>query len=170
MKKVLLFIPVILLIALITFVIINSKTDNEVLEFNQKKLEEIKKVIPNTKRIVIGYVDTKEKKDDGKYIYNYYKQRYVIFKEITDDENVEMIKNLIMEYEVPTDTSSDISLYNDKAFLLELYDDEGNKIAETNLATISTSKKNRTTCKNPELSSIVYDYYEQYAYGDKVTT
>ena len=69
MKKVLLFIPVILLIALITFVIINSKTDNEVLEFNQKKLEEIKKVIPNTKRIVIGYVDTKEKKDDGKYIY-----------------------------------------------------------------------------------------------------
>lgn len=162
MKKILLFSPLIALVALILFIVINAKTDEWLFEQNKKILNEIKEIIPKTKKIIIARIDTKDKEKDNTYVYSYKNKRYIIIKEVVDEEEVEKIKTQILEYEIPEETS-EITLRDlASPFLLVLLDKDDNKIAETDIYSISTSKNKRANVRNHELSSDIYQYHEEY--------
>ena len=162
MKKLLLFSPLIVLAILILFIATNSKTDAELEEQNKKVLNEIKEIIPNAKKIIIGKLDDKDKEKDKEYVYSYQNKRYIIIKEVTAEEEVEKIKTQMLEYEIPEETS-DITLSDvTSPFLLVLLDKDDNKIAETDLYILSTSKSNKVNVINNELSSDIYKYHEEY--------
>lgn len=163
MKKILLFSPLIILIALISFIAINSKTNDEIIEQSNMILTEIKRIVPNTKKVIIATTDTKEKKKDRKYIYNYYNKRYLVIKEITDEEDVKEIINLILDFKA-SKPETEISLLSDSSiYLVVLFDEKDNKLAETDLSTISIGKNKKANAANIDLSSKIYNYYEEYA-------
>ena len=162
MKKILLFSPLIVLATLTLFIAVNGRTDEEIINQSKKILSEIKEIIPQTKRIIIARIDTKDKEKDKNYVYSYQNKRYIIIKEVTDKEEVEKIKNQILEFKIP-DNEEDISLRDEASpFLLILLDKDENKIAETNLNTIATSKKKQAEVRNDELSKDIYKYHDEY--------
>lgn len=162
MKKILLFSPLIVLAILILFIAINGETDEEIINKSKKVLNEIKEIIPKTKKIIIARIDTKDQEKDKNYVYSYQDKRYIIIKEVTDEEEVEKLKDQILEYVIP-ENEEDISLSDvTSPFLIVLLDKDDNKIAETNLNTIAISKKKKAIVRNDELSSDIYKYHEEY--------
>lgn len=137
---------------------------NFLLSINQEELDEltiVKNKIKDTKRVVVAIGEQKQiKKDDKKYTYDYHGNKYEIVKEITDEEEVNDIIDIILNSKEKSDDAILTSNFSTRLF--ELFGDN-KKIAEFNFQyiTIGYNTKINVYLDSKGTNKLV-EYYASY--------
>lgn len=133
-------------------------------EMDTNGLKVAKKRIASAKRIVIALQEFKKYDVEKEFVYSYRGIKYEVIKDVTNQEEMEKIKNAVLKAEYPS-LNEDVSLNKDSAMLIQFYDESNTKVVEYDLLRISIGYNNRSF--KVEISSeeyaLLHKYFEEYS-------
>lgn len=110
-------------------------------ELDTHGMEIAKERISSAKRVVIALHEFKKYDVDKKYVYNYEGKKCEIVKEITDKEEVEKIKNIVLKAH---HLSNEVKLDGESAMLIQFYDESNKRLVEYDMKKITLGYNNRS--------------------------
>ena len=150
----------IIMVGILIFIFVGSIIYNAY-EMDKHGLEIAKDKIANAKRVVIALHEFKKYDVDKEFVYNYKGQKYEVIKDITNQEELERIKNTVLKANT---SKSEIQLSWESAMLIQFYDESNKKVAEYDLRNIAIGYNTRSLEVEIPLEdyALLYQYFKDY--------
>lgn len=130
------------------------------------RLEIVKEKIKNTTRIVIALHEFKKYDVEKKFVYSYVGKKCEVIAEITDEEEIRMIRDAILNAEETKNIPTDVVLLMESAMLIQFYDNKNKVLAEYDLESIKPGFGIRDiyiTLDDKDIYDKIRKYYDDYS-------
>ncbi len=150
----------IIIFSVLIFIFIGSIIYNAY-EMDTHGLEKANEKIANAKRVVIALHEFKKYDIDKEFVYNYKGQKYEVIKDITNQEELERIKNAVLKANT---SKAENSLSWESAMLIQFYDETDKRVAEYDLRNIAIGYNTRSLEVEIPMEDykMLYKYFEDY--------